>query len=191
MATHSSILAWEIPQTEGPGGLWSMRFQRVRHDLMIKLEKEMATHSSIFAWRIRGQRSLLGCCLWDGTESDMTEATQHACTHCRRKWQPTPVFLPGESQGQRSLVDCHLWGRTGSDTTEATQQQQQQCVYRVSDTGQGASHSYICELLAASFPGSRIRAAVLEGDFEQCITVSRIHHTLVSSSVQQITLTED
>jgi len=27
----------------------------------------------------------------------------------RRKWQPTPVFLPGESQGQRSLVGCRLW----------------------------------------------------------------------------------
>ena len=37
-----------------------------------------------------------------------------------RKWQPTPVFLPGESQGQRSLVGCHLWGHTESDTTEAT-----------------------------------------------------------------------
>ena len=32
-------------------------------------------------------------------------------THWRRKWQPTPVFLSGESQGQGSLVDCHLWGR--------------------------------------------------------------------------------
>ena len=39
----------------------------------------------------------------------------------RRKWRPTPVFLPGES-----LVGCRLWGRTESDTTEATQQQQQQ-----------------------------------------------------------------
>ena len=38
----------------------------------------------------------------------------------RRHWQPTPVFLPGESQGQRSLVGCCLWGRTESDTTEAT-----------------------------------------------------------------------
>ena len=38
----------------------------------------------------------------------------------RRKWQPTPVFLPGESQGRGSLVGCHLWGRTESDTTEAT-----------------------------------------------------------------------
>ena len=38
----------------------------------------------------------------------------------RRKWQPTPVFLPGESQGRGSLVGCHLWGRTESDTTEVT-----------------------------------------------------------------------
>ena len=36
MATHSSILAWEIPWTEGPGELWAMGFQRVRHDLAIK-----------------------------------------------------------------------------------------------------------------------------------------------------------
>ena len=38
----------------------------------------------------------------------------------RRKWQPTPIFLPGESQRQRSLVGCRLWGCTESDTTEAT-----------------------------------------------------------------------
>ena len=40
--------------------------------------------------------------------------------HWRRKWQPTPVFLPGESQGQGSLVSCRLWGCTESDTTEVT-----------------------------------------------------------------------
>ena len=44
-------------------------------------------------------------------------------THWRRKWQPTPGFLPGESQGLGSLVGCHLWGHTESDTTEATWQQ--------------------------------------------------------------------
>ena len=38
--------------------------------------------------------------------------------HWRRKWQPTPVFVPGESQGGRGLVGCRLWGRTESDTTE-------------------------------------------------------------------------
>ena len=53
----------------------------------------------------------------------------------RRQWQPTPVFLPGESQGRGSLVGCRLWGHTELDTTEVTwqqrpqQQQQQQLSY--------------------------------------------------------------
>ena len=49
----------------------------------------------------------------------------------RRKWQPTPVFLPGESQGRWSLVGCCLWHRTESNTTEATMQQQQQAEFQV------------------------------------------------------------
>ena len=40
--------------------------------------------------------------------------------HWRRKWQRTPVFLPGESQGRGSLVGCRLWGHTELDTTEVT-----------------------------------------------------------------------
>ena len=40
--------------------------------------------------------------------------------HWRRKWQPTPVFLPGESQERGSLVGWRLWGRTESDRIEAT-----------------------------------------------------------------------
>ena len=38
----------------------------------------------------------------------------------RRAWQPTPVFLPGESHGQRSLVGYSPWGCKKSDTTEVT-----------------------------------------------------------------------
>ena len=38
----------------------------------------------------------------------------------RRAWQPTPVFLPGESFGQRSLVSYSPWGCKESDTPEAT-----------------------------------------------------------------------
>ena len=49
--------------------------------------------------------------------------------HWRRKWQPIPVFLPGESQGRGGLVGCHLWGRTELDTTETTWQQQYSIVY--------------------------------------------------------------
>ena len=40
--------------------------------------------------------------------------------HWRRKWQSTPMFLPGESQGLGSLVGFCLWGRTELDMTEAT-----------------------------------------------------------------------
>ena len=48
---------------------------------------------------------------------------KNKCLHYeyrRRKWQPTPVFLSGESQGRGSLVGCRLWGCTESDMTEAT-----------------------------------------------------------------------
>ena len=38
----------------------------------------------------------------------------------RRKWQPTPVFLPGESHGQRSLAEFSPWGHKELDTTEVT-----------------------------------------------------------------------
>ena len=58
--------------------------------------------------------SLLQC------HSSKASILQHSAFFSRRKWQPTPVFLPGESQGRRSLVGCHLWGCTESDTTEAT-----------------------------------------------------------------------
>ena len=40
--------------------------------------------------------------------------------HWRRKWQPTPLFLPGESQGWGSLVGSRLWGHTELDMTEVT-----------------------------------------------------------------------
>ena len=50
--------------------------------------------------------------------------------HWRRKWQPTPAFLPGESQGQRSLVGCRLWGRRESDTTEQLSSSSSMCLKR-------------------------------------------------------------
>ena len=39
--------------------------------------------------------------------------------HWRRKWLPTPLFLPGESQGRGRLAGCRLWGRTEWDMTKA------------------------------------------------------------------------
>ena len=46
--------------------------------------------------------------------------TLKICIPRRRKWQPTPVVLPGESQGRWSLMGCRLRGHSESDTTEAT-----------------------------------------------------------------------
>ena len=54
-----------------------------------------------------------------GVVKSWTQLSDFTFMHWRRKWQPTLVFLPGESQGWRSLVGCRLRGRTGSDTTEA------------------------------------------------------------------------
>ena len=71
------------------------------------------------------------CVMWSCMDvrvgrNSMTSLSLFTFMHWRSKWQPTPVFLPGESQGRGSLVACCPWGHTESDTTEATQQQQQQ-----------------------------------------------------------------
>ena len=55
-----------------------------------------------------------------GVAKSRTRLSDFTFTHWRRKWQPTPVFLPGEPQGRGSLVGCRLWGHTESDTTEVT-----------------------------------------------------------------------
>ena len=46
------------------------------------------------------------------------ELLQECCWSLRRAWQPTPVFLPGESHGQGSLASYSPWGCKESDTTE-------------------------------------------------------------------------
>ena len=89
----------------------------------------MAPHSSTFTWKIPWTEEPGGLQSMGSLESDTTERIHFHFSlftfmHWRRKWLPTPVFLPGESQGRGSLVGCPLWGCTELDTTEATQQQQ-------------------------------------------------------------------
>ena len=85
-------------------------------------EKAMAPHSSTLAWKIPwteepGRLQSTGSLI---VEHDRTTSLSlFTFMHWRRKWQPTPVFLPGESQGRGSLLGCLLWGRIESDTTEA------------------------------------------------------------------------
>ena len=90
MATPSSILAWRIPWAEEPGGL---------HGLVAV---------AVYIWGFPGgangkepacQCRTLGFDPWVRR------------IPWRRKWQPIPVFLPGEFHGQRSLADCSPWGR--------------------------------------------------------------------------------
>ena len=86
-------------------------------------EKAMAPHSSTLAWKIPwteepGRLQSMG--LRRVGHDWATSLSLFTFMHWRRKWQPTPVFLPGESQGQGSLMGCRLWGHTESDTTEAT-----------------------------------------------------------------------
>ena len=84
-------------------------------------EKAMAPHSSTLAWKIpwTEEPGRLQSMLRVGHDW-ATSLSLFTFMHWRRKWQPTPMFLPGESQGRGSLVGCHLWGRTESDTTEVT-----------------------------------------------------------------------
>ena len=87
------------------------------------LEKAMATHSSSLAWKLPWTEKPGGLQSMGSQRIGhhwMISLTLFTFMHWRRKWQPTPVFLPGESQGWRSLVGCRLWGCTESDTTEAT-----------------------------------------------------------------------
>ena len=86
-------------------------------------EKAMAPNSSTLAWKIPwmeepGRLKPMGS--WRVGHDWATSLSLFTFMHWRRKRQPTPVFLPGESQGRRSLVGCRLWGRTELDTTEAT-----------------------------------------------------------------------
>ena len=146
MATHSSVLSWGIPWTEEPGrpqSPWSQRVER-------GWATNTLTLSWWFCLSFWGVTSLLfsqqlyhfpfpltvykipflyilpnTCCFLFASLKMKASLIGRRCyysfdLHFPRKWQPTPVFLPGESQGQGSLVGCHLWGHTESDTTEVT-----------------------------------------------------------------------
>ena len=83
----------------------------------------MATRSSTLAWKISwmeepGRLQSMGS-LRVG-HNRVTSLSLFTLMPWRRKWQPTPVFFPGESQGWGSLVGCYLWGHTESGTTEGT-----------------------------------------------------------------------
>ena len=97
-ATHCSILAWRIPWTEEPGGLVHRVIQsRTRL-------KQLSTHAcTVFPG---GSGSKEYAC----NAEDLGSVLEGKIPW-RRAWQPSPVFLPGESRGQKSLAGYPPWGR--------------------------------------------------------------------------------
>ena len=85
----------------------------------------------------------------------MTSCSLFTFKRWRRKWQHTPVFLPGESQGWGSLVGCHLWGCTESDTTERLPFH-----FSLSCVGEGNGNTLQCSCLENPRDGGAWRAAV-------------------------------
>ena len=95
-------------------------------------EKAMAPHSSTVARKIPWMEEPSGLQFMGSLRVRhdwVTSLSLSTFMHWRRKWQPTPMFLPGESHGQRSLVGCSPWGCTESDMTEVTWQRQQHWKY--------------------------------------------------------------
>ena len=106
-----------------PGAGVGMACPRILARYKRDVEKARAPHSSTLAWKIPwkeqpGRLQAVGLLRVGHDWATSLSLFTFMCW--RRKWQPTPVFLPGESQGWRRLVGCRLWGRTESDMTEAT-----------------------------------------------------------------------
>ena len=81
MASHSSTLAWKIPQTEEPGRLHSTGLLRIGHDgatsifTFLHWRRKWQPTPVFFPGVSQGPGNLVGCCLWGCTESDTTEVT--------------------------------------------------------------------------------------------------------------------
>ena len=85
---------------------------------LLERNRQLSLANRIEDWTSLGATPLFSPACW---ELGFQAWAQSTCPELpAQKWQPTPVFLPGESQGRGSLVGFCLWGRTESDTTEAT-----------------------------------------------------------------------
>ena len=121
--TKSRTWLSDWTELKWPVGHWRNQRGNLKKIPRDKCREGNAPHSSPLAWKIPWTEEL-------GSLQSMgslrvrhdwaTSLSLFTFMHWRRKWQPTPVFLPGESQGRGSLVGCRLRGCTESDTTEAT-----------------------------------------------------------------------
>ena len=109
----------------------------------------MAPYSNTLAWKIpwMEEPGRLQSMLRVGHDW-ATSLSLFTFVHCRRKWQPTPVFLPGESQGQGSLVGCHPGGRrVGHDWSDLAAKPFLLCFRGLSYITEPTDKFYVSELL--------------------------------------------
>ena len=110
MVTHSSILVWEILQTEEHGGLQSIGLKRVEHDW----SNFICLHAKINMSFPGGSDGKEFTC----NAGDLGLDSWVRKTPWWREWLPTSLFLPGEFHGKRSLAGYSPWGCKEWDTTE-------------------------------------------------------------------------
>ena len=104
-----SYLLWESHPDHCSQGTQPSPHTGLFYIPMSLLEKVMATHSSTLAWKIPWAEEpggLQSMGLWRVRHDWATLLSLFTFMHWRRKWHPTPVLLPGESQGRGSLVGC-------------------------------------------------------------------------------------
>ena len=117
MATHSSTLVWKIPWMEEPGTLQSMGSQSRTQlsDFTFFLSFFFSLFFFLFIYLFV---YLFFKFYFIFKPETLYQFCQTYSAFWRGKWQPTPVFLPGESHGWRGLVGYGLWGCRELDTTE-------------------------------------------------------------------------
>ena len=146
MATHSSILAWRIPRTEEPGELHRGKLNpwgRKESDT----SERLTTHNT---HTLHDRKSSFRCLIklgsvgeeervprWHSGKETASQWSRHRAPGFnlwvrkilwRRKWQPTPVFLPGKFHGQRILVGFSPWGLKDLDTAKHLSKQTKKTV---------------------------------------------------------------
>ena len=120
MATNSRILTWRIPGTEDPVRLQSMGSQRVQHDwatFTSTLSRKNSDSHTVPALQVLHLQVPLPARLTP-RHMHCKRLGFHPCVRkipWRRKWQPSPVFMPGKSHGQMSLVGYSPWRCKESD----------------------------------------------------------------------------
>ena len=148
----------------------------------------MATHSSTLAWKIPWMEEparLQSIGSLRVRHDWATSLSLFTFLHWRRKWLPTPVFLPGEPQGRESLVGCSPWGPYESDTTERLHFH-----FSLSCIGEGNGYPLQCSCLKNPRGGGAWWAAIYRVAESDVTEVTQQQQQQPTTSITEITIEE-